>query len=323
MGANALLRSLRLLMLIPFLGAMGYGLLMTKYTHEMQDGEPGFASNILLKVGAAWLDHSAGKTRDAVMDTAALNDDRVVRLSRTLPVAELPGGATTVLSPKRAEIAAFAMARQWADTECKAMVQTFATSCSFSTADVSIGDSGRASISVSLSFANDTPVGDTTGLDEASLIPQRVYLTEQRGIEIPPDQIEAEHAKIYAAAEAACAVLRAEKGTCVIASINFDQDPTEAGMIKLAASASIASLGTRMSATEILDLGQRAAAMDPNDPTAMIEALEAQTKLMEQAVNAQIGDLETGDAGGGSLFDRADQPRLQNTKGGAKFVTAP
>jgi hypothetical protein len=55
MGANALLRSLRLLMLIPFLAAMGYGLLMTKYTNEMQTGEPGVASNILMKFAAAWL----------------------------------------------------------------------------------------------------------------------------------------------------------------------------------------------------------------------------------------------------------------------------
>jgi hypothetical protein len=235
----------------------------------------------------------------------------------------LPGGADGVLSGPRAEIAAFAMARQWADTECKAMVQTFATSCSFSTADVSIGDSGRASISVSMSFANPTPVGDTTGLDEASLIPQRVYLTGNGGIVVASKDLPAEHAKIYAAAEEACAVLRAEKGTCVIASIDFDQDPTDAGMIKLSASASIASLGTRMSATEILDLGQRAAAMDPNDPNAMIDALVAQTELMEKAVNAQVGDLDTGNADTGSLFDRADQPGLKNAQGGAKFVTAP
>lgn len=318
MGANALLRSLRLLMLIPFLGAMGYGLLMTKFTDEMQTGEPGFASNIVLKFGAAWLDFNAGKTRDAVFDTASLNDDRVVTLRRSVPSTELPGGTDGALYGPRAEIAAFAMARQWADTECKAMIVTFATACSFSTANVSIGESGNARLDVSLSFANATPVGDTTGLDEASLIPQRVNLTDRKGIEVAQEDLPAEHARLYVAAEEACTVLRAAKGTCVIKSIAFDHDQTETGMIRLTATGEIASLGQRPSATEILDLGLQAAEENPDDTAAMIAALASQAAAMEMAAEAQNENAD-----GGSLFDRADQPRLKNPKGGAKFVTAP
>lgn len=320
MGANALLRSLRLLMLIPFLGAMGYGLLMTKFTDEIQNGEPGIASNIVLKFGAAWLDHSANKTRDAVVDTASLNAERVVNLQRELSVNDLPGGGDGTLSGARAEIAAFAVARQWAETECATMVETFATACSFSTARVTITDNGQARIKVALSFANATPIGDMTGIENASLISQRIELTGRKGIDLAETDIAAERVKIYAAAEAACASLRAEKGNCVISAISFDQEPTDDGLVRLTAGGEIASLGKAVTASQLVDIGLDLAAENPDDPDAMAAAIAAKAAAMGVDMGEDPSATATGT---NSLFDRADQSRLKNTQGGAKFVTAP
>jgi hypothetical protein len=323
MGANSLLRSLRLLMLIPFLGAMGYGLLMTKFADEMTKGEPGLASNIVLKFGAAWLDHKAGKTRDAVIDTASLNADRVVSLQRKLSITDLPGGADGTLSGPRAEIAALAFARQWAEPECEAMIKTFATACSFSTAQVTISDNGDVRLNVDLSFSSPTPVGDTSGIEQASLIPQRVELTDRKGIDVPADDIAAERARIYAAAETACATLRAEKGNCVISQISFEQQPTEGGLVTIFARGIIASLGQTVSASELVDIGLDLAAENSGDSAAFAPALVAiATKAAE--LDPEEGALPSGlSTGTNSLFDRADQPRLKDSQGGAKFVTAP
>ncbi len=320
MGANALLRSLRLLMLIPFLGAMGYGLLMTKFTDEMQNGEAGIASNIVLKFGAAWLDHSANKTRDAVIDTASLNADRVVSMRRTLSVNDLPGGGDGTLFGARVEIVGFAVARQWAETECAAMIESFATACSFSTARVTISDNGDVRLDVDLSFASGTPVGDTTGIEQASLIPQRIELTDRRGINVAAADIAAERSKIYAVAEAACATLRAEKGNCVISGISFDEEPTEDGLVRLSARGEIASLGQAVTVSELVDIGLDLAAVNPDDPEALAAAIAAKAAAMD----LELGEAPSGTATGtNSLFDRADQPGLKDSQGGAKFVTAP
>jgi hypothetical protein len=320
MAGRSLILALRLLMLIPFLGIMGYGLLMTKFGQEMQSGQGGFASNILMKVGAAWLDHSANKKRDAILDSADLNDDRVVYLERKFSLSELPGAAGGTLEGPRAEIAALAYAKQWGDRECEAMVASFATACSLGGAGGAIGDDGMVRVKVTLSFASDAPVGNTEGKDEASLVPQVIELTESRASVFDPADLMAERARLYGLTQKACDELRARLGTCVVQSVSFDEEPGEDGKVRLSAHANLASLGERVTVTSMLGLLNAKPAADQADPLAAASGFaNAMIEANEALKAAEVPETPSAD----SLFDRANKPRFQNSQGGAKFVTPP
>ena len=325
MAGNSLMVAMRLILLIPFLGALGYGLLMAKFSQEMQSGEPGFASEIVLKLGAAWFDYSVAKKRDAIVDVAVLNDERRVSLSRKVALTDLSGGSDGTLAGSRAEVAALVAAKQWGEAECDAMIRSFATRCGFGTADVQIGDDGLARLRVTLSFTNATPIGDTTGLDSAGLIPQRVDLAGPQGIEVAPADIPAERARLYAAADEACKGLRAEKGTCVISEIAFVEDPVEGGRVNLSASAEIAYLGQTVTAGEIADLTTRKV-----DGEASMLAFALKTMMAAQrsmtGTEAAEGDQPPPDAppvDAKTLLDDVKLPRFEKSQGGAKFVSPP
>ncbi len=325
MAGNALFRAMRLLMLIPFLGAMGYGLLMTKFTSEIQSGEAGFASDIVLKFGAAWLDNRIEKKRDAVIDITSLNDERRVTLSRRIAISALPGGADGPMSEARAEIAALAAAKQWGEAECAAMIKTFATACGFSTARAQISDNGQARIDVALSFAAATPVGETAGLQEASLVPQKVALTDTQGIEIPTESAPAERAKAYAAAEVACAALRKEKGTCAISNINFTETPADSGAIIFEASAEIAYLGHRTSAGALAAVATKQDAEGESFLSMAMKAMKGGTEGMTSG-GPSGSDMPKPDeppADAKTLLDNTELPSFKKTQGGAKFVSPP
>lgn len=329
MAGNALFRALRLVMLIPFLGAMGYGLLMTKFSHEMQSGEPGFATEIVTKVGIAWLNNRVEKQRDAIVDTASLNDERVVTFSRKVALADLPGEADAPMSKARAEIAGLAAAKQFAEAECATMIISFATACRFNTARAQIGDDGMARLDVTLSFASATPIGKNEGLEGAALIPQKVRLTTGEGYRdgyaVPLAQLTQERDKIYAAADAACAELRAEKGTCVVSRLQFIEEPTEDGQVNLAAD------------TEIAYLAQNAMADGAGDLTT--PELDGEASMLAFAMKAMMGAqraMTEAEAGDGdtpkpdeppvdakTLLDDTELPSFKKTQGGAKFVSPP
>jgi hypothetical protein len=329
MAGNSLMFAMRMILLIPFLAAMGYGLLMTKFSQEMQSGEPGFATEIVSKVGIAWLTNRVEKKRDAIVDTASLNDDRVVSFNRKVAVTDLPGGAAGDLSEHRAEIAGLAVAKQMAEAECANMIKSFATACQFNRARVQISDEGVARLEIALSFASATPIGATEGLENAALIPQSIKLTEgdgYRGGEVVAlADLPKERDRIYAAADAACAALRAEKGNCVVSRLHFDENPTEDGQVMLAAAVEIAYLSNAVMAGTPGTLSARGA---DSEATMMAFAL----KMMMGAQKA----MNEGDAAAGAmpkpdelpvdaktLLDDVKLPSFEKTQGGAKFVSPP
>jgi hypothetical protein len=329
MAGNSLMAAMRLIMAIPLICVLGFGFVMTKFTHEVQSGQPGFATEIVTKFGIAWLTNRAEKKRDAVVDTASLNDDRVVSFSRRVAVTDLPGGAAGDLSEHRAEIAGLAVAKQMAEMECANMIKSFATACQFNRARVQIGDEGVARLEYELSFASATPVGKTEGLQDAALIPQNIRLTEGEGYNngavVRVDQLPQEREKLYAAADAACAALRAEMGTCVVSKLQFAEEPTEDGQVRLAAVAQIAYLSQVATTGDLADLTTRKtdddASMLAFAMKAMMEAQRAMKTVDAANGDAPAPDGEPVDAK--TLLDDVKLPSFEKTQGGAKFVSPP
>jgi hypothetical protein len=313
MAGNSLVMALRLLMLIPFLGAMGYGLLMTKFSQEMTSGEGGFATNIVTNVGAAYLDYSANRQKKAVFATGELNDERVVEIERDYQPA-------SVQTEARAQITALAEARLASDLACKEMIASFATSCVLSGAKATILDDGMVRLTMTLSFTSDAPVGNLDGKDTEGLIPQQVALTDREGIMIAAADMPAERAKLYTQTEAACADLRAREGTCVVQSVSFEERPGKGGKIQLNARASIAYLGERATVSSMLRqlnapaAGEQSGALDA--ATGFAAGLADANAALKAA---EVQETPSAD----SLFNRADNSRFKGSQGGAKFVTPP
>jgi hypothetical protein len=325
MAGNSLMFALRFILMIPMICGLGYGLLMTKFSQEMQSGQPGFATEIVSKVGIAWLTNRVEKKRDAVVDTASLNDERVVKFSRKVVLADLPGATDATLYQSRAEIAGLVAARQMADTECALIVKSFATACQFSSARVQVGDDGMVRLDYAVSFAGATPIDNLDGLKSGVLVPQRVRLTDRQGIDVAAANVPAEREKFYAAAEDACAGLRVDKGNCVISEMTFAEEPADKGQVSLSASAEIAYLTQSANAGGPDDLTTRG---DDGDASMMAFALKA---MMAAQRSMTGGDGAEGEGAkpdaapvdAKTLLDDTELPSFEKTQGGAKFVSPP
>lgn len=323
MAGNSLMFAMRFIMLIPIVLGLSYGLLMTKFSQEMQSGQPGIATEIVTKVGIAWLTNRVEKKRDAVVDTASLNDARVVAFSRHVALADLPGATDATLYQSRAEIAGLAAARQMADAECAIMIKSFATACQFDSARAQILDNGMIRLDYALSFAAATPIGDVEGLKDGVLVPQIVALTDRDGIDVPAADLPAEREKFYAAAEDACAGLRADKGNCVISEMTFAERPADDGSVKLSATAEIAYLTQAATAGRPGDLTARPDDVDAGMLAFAMKAMfEAQRAMLstDQPADGAMPELPPETK---SLLNDPKLPRFENSQGGAKFVSPP
>jgi hypothetical protein len=324
MAGNSLMFAMRFILMIPMICGLGYGLLMTKFSQEMQSGQPGFATEIVSKVGIAWLTNRVEKKRDAVVDTASLNDERVVTFSRKVTLADLPGATDATLYQSRAEIAGLAAARQMSDADCALIIKSFATACQFSSARAQVGDDGMVRLDYALSFASATPTDNVEGLKDGVLVPQRIRLTDRQGIDVAAEDLPAAREKFYAAAEDACADLRAEKGNCVIAEMTFAEEPADNGRINLSAGAEIAYLTQAVTAGEIADLTTRKVDGEASMMAVALKAMMGAQRAMT-GDDAAKTDSRNPDApvDAKTLLDDVELPSFKKTQGGAKFVSPP
>ncbi|EEW26792.1 hypothetical protein [Rhodobacter ferrooxidans] len=234
--------SMRLLLLIPFLGAMGYGLFMTKFMNEAQNGELGFAGRILMEVGRVAIEHRADSQRDAVFDMAGLSTDRVVRLERRVPVAELlgegdlPQGAALTLAVQ-------ARGKQLAEADCPLLLATLAQSCALRELTVRMADrEGIVIVEASLAFTPADPAGDIEGVEGRDMHSREVKLLGGNTRPVAATDLAARRSAALTEAAAACAEVRKTEGNCVVRSVSLSERPRDDGRYDVRAEARLAVL---------------------------------------------------------------------------------
>jgi hypothetical protein len=320
MLANSLTTAIRLLMLIPFLGAMAYGLVMTKFGQEMTEGKPGFATNLVSKVGLSWLNGQIEDTKAAVIDTTTLSDDRRVDITRSFPAGSL-GLDPATMPEDEIEVRLYGLAKRLADEECETMIQGFARACRPDTLTVQIGEEGALRVRYALSFSPVADAGDLSNAEGRVLRTTTIGLLDDYSVKVTPNAVVSFKAELYAKAQAQCAPLRVSMGNCVVQSVSLTEEPTEDGMVKMTADARLAALGAvGQAGKDPLDLGFDAGATEPE--AGMMDFLKRQF----------TGDGSTEDPSGGETVtdlldapsvDGADGSRFKDSKSRAKFVTAP
>jgi hypothetical protein len=340
MGVNSLAMAVRLLFLLPFLAIMGYGLLMSKFTVEMQEGKPGFATNVVMKLGIAWLGFNMDRQRDAVTDTATLTDERFVVLTRYATLVELGADPAALPKGERATLFAMAQAKIWGDAQCAVLIRTFADKCQMGSVSAGLrNDDTAVEMRVSLNFTDPSQIGSTAGLTDPALSALSVDLAEER-ITVARADADTARMELYAKARALCDQQRATAGTCVIEMVDIIEESAEDGTVKLRAGARLASLvdgskttagakGTAGGMGWLAEMMGAAPAAEPQGIGAEVNEIFKQTAEALNAATVGETGVPTAEAKrigvpeeGGSV-DGSDQPRFQNTKGSAKFVTAP
>jgi hypothetical protein len=238
MLGNILTNSFRLIMLIPFLAAMGYGLLMTKFSNEVMGGfnalesgetvEPGIASKFLGKIGGMVITHKVGKLRDKLFDPDALGPHRTVVLASSVPLTDLIGPDL----PAQALHDLYASARLpgWLARDCTQMLATLARSCMVVETKVQSVRPGRdgtlmVAYRAELAWTPADPLLTPGTASQGKLALSSVDLTADAETRIPrtdPDlaaRRDAERQRIYDLARANCDAIRARKGSCAVKSI--------------------------------------------------------------------------------------------------------
>ena len=238
MLGNILTNSFRLIMLIPFLAAMGYGLLMTKFSTEMQAGigaldsgenvELGIASKFLGRIGGMVITHKIGKMRDRLFDPDALGPHRTVVLASSVALTDLAGPEL----PAQALHELYAEARlpAWLSRDCTQMQATLARSCMVVESKVqSVRQARDGTIWVTyraeLAWTPADPLLAPGTTSQGKLALSSVDLTAEAETRIPrtaPDlaaRRDAERQRIYDLARAYCDDIRARKGSCAVKSI--------------------------------------------------------------------------------------------------------
>jgi hypothetical protein len=224
------------------LGAMGYGLFMTKFASEFQEGAPGFASRILLEFGRVAIEHHADSLRDAVFDTATLSNQRVVGLERRVPVAELLGdGALPQGAALR--LAILARGKQLAEADCPLLLATMAQSCALRELTVRMADrEGIVIVEASLAFTPVDPAGDIEGVEGRDMHSREVKLLGGNTRPVAADDLAARRSAALTEAAAACAEVRKTEGNCVVRSVSLTERPRDDGRFDVRAEARLAVL---------------------------------------------------------------------------------
>ncbi len=323
MLGNSIFSAIRILMMIPFLGAMGYGLLMTKYSYEMQSGESGFATELITKVSLSYLDGMLEDRKTAVVDTTALSSERQVTVSKDFPIGTFGLDAAT-MSEDEMEVRLFGQGKVLAEAECRALIQGFAKSCRLDRITVNVRDDGSTGVNMMLSFNALADPGDLSNADGRALLSERTQLVEGYQMKVKPAELAEVKAGLVAKATTLCDALKASTGNCMITEIRFAEEPDEDGLVKLRAEANLASLGAVGSATP----GTLGGAVNTGQATktdGMLNFLKSHFTGDAGTAEGPFGEMAPAEAPGSSqsLLDDTKLPGFKKTQGGAKFVSPP